>query len=88
MFAGRNVSATGMPCEASTRQVSNLSLKAAVTSGGETATLMPSVANDAPASANRVSSSSMVGITSPIRSRRQIARIVSRYCGEVESGTE
>ncbi len=75
---GRCVSAAAMPHSFSTRHAGYLSLQTVVVAGGDTATRIPRSAKRAVCSANSVSSSSMVGTTSPMCSKRQ------RSCNRLE----
>src|SRR6185503_6665066 len=74
---GRNDAAAAVPAADSVRHVAYLSLHTAVVAGGDTATSTPAARNAGAATANAVSSSSIVGTTRPTRSARQIARISS-----------
>src|SRR5579862_6040706 len=84
---GKNDSAAATPRRRSSWQAASLSLQAAVVSGGDTMTHTPAAAKRARALANSVSSSSIVGITTPTRSPTAMARISSRYVGSVHTGT-
>ena len=76
-----------MPRAESHRHVMYLSSQMSEVSGGDTATRTPRAANRATARPNSVSSSSIVGTTSPTCSATAMSSTSSMYPGSVESGT-